>query len=144
LPTRFQPDSQQGKSESSTTARIHTKGKGKQRLAPHPSKRGDEIDVLFSGDLEVDDGEFSDDSGSDSSMASGEGFDEDDGEEFGLGGVDDVNGVEGDVAKKPQVESKQEESRPVPTVVFAPQTNGRSEISKADRKRFMVSFNTVQ
>ncbi len=115
---------------ASSKSTVLAKGKGKEKSTRLPLKQGDEIDLLFSNDLQGDNAESSADSGSDSSLASGEGFDEDDGQDFEFGGFDDA----GEAVE----EEKQVEGVPVPTVVFAPQTNGRIEMSKADRKRFMV------
>lgn len=92
-------------------------------------------------DLDGLDGIFGEDSEEDSELEEGEGFDEDDGDD----GISDQDGDDYDDDEESEeegLEDEEEEVEPVETVVFGGNT-GRSTLdstSKADFKRFMVSF----
>jgi hypothetical protein len=118
---------------SSPSSKVPSQSKkGKEKAEIFPQERAvkrrklDEVDQLF--DVVSEDGADGTDEQSDSSLASGEGYDEDD-------GYDGFEGVSQD--------DRKEQSPPllVPTVVFAPWDAKATHqgISKADRKRFMVS-----
>lgn len=115
------------------------KGKGNTKRIRAADEKEEEDD---DDDEEDDDAGSSSDSGSDSTLASGEGFDEDD-DFAGFGPFSEGENEDKEGATATPKPSKLPADRPVETVVFASSSGGRArgaEMSKADRKRFMVGL----